>query len=553
MSHMLPTIHKKTLSGSIFFALFLHGMALYFLKSTSLWLSPVAAHPDAPWLSLMEKKKKGEILKEAFQKAGGEATVEAKEREVQPEGIHYPPLYLSMEPFASPTPATPSLSFLPMAAPLELFRPPLPFLPSFSLPEPHFIPLLSHLPEGLIVPPEREPPEAPQPLAVSIPPTEALPLAVQKSEVEPQAWSEPRELPLSMTSEGRSPPPAPSPLPLPYLPKLPTLEELKTISCSDSFEAELTFSPLPDEEEGYLFALTLIPRPDLKLPKLHQHYLFLIDRSNSIQRERLNGTKQAVLRALKELDATDTFNIYAFDSKVEKLSPSFLSCTPQTMAQAEQFLSRLELGSFFSSTDLYKPLFLTVPGNVEGKELYTTLLFTDGEALQKKGAASALLSEWTLLNQGRVSLFPISLSHDPHLPLLDTLAALNKGKLISSSTQRGVKRRVLKLMKSIESPVAKNLSCHAIAPSKEQAISLFPDPSLTPHLYLGEPFVILGKTKNLDDFILFVQGKTEEGWLNIKKKISFLHAKKVGGGLLEEWEQQQAYHLEAKRLLGPQR
>ena len=64
-----------------------------------------------------------------------------------------------------------------------------------------------------------------------------------------------------------------------------------------------------------------------------------------------------------------------------------------------------------------------------------------------------------------------------------------------------------------------------------------------PHLYLDQPYVILGESDSLDDFILFVQGRLKDRWLNIKKTISFLNARKGNRSLKQEWAQQMAYQL----------
>jgi len=105
----------------------------------------------------------------------------------------------------------------------------------------------------------------------------------------------------SLLLSEQSEPSAPSSsIPLPNLPQFFTLADLDTINLSDAFNAELTFLSKPDDS-GYLFALTLLPRADLHLPKLQQRLTFVIDRGNSIQRERLIATKQAVLRALAEI------------------------------------------------------------------------------------------------------------------------------------------------------------------------------------------------------------------------------------------------------------
>jgi Ca-activated chloride channel family protein len=306
------------------------------------------------------------------------------------------------------------------------------------------------------------------------------------------------------------------------------------------------FSPKEDGE-GYIFAITLIPHAELRLPKIRQHYSFLIDRSNSIQKERLTAVKAAILKSLEELDLEDSFNIIAFDSKIEKLSSAPLPATSSSLASARKFLDEIQLGSFFSTTNLCKPLLLTIP-SFQDDGLHTAILFSDGEPLNKKPAQRELALEWTAYNNGRVSLFAIGVGGDAHLATLDAITAYNRGKIVYPPTKRGIKRKLLKLMKTIKHPVAKNLTATAISRSSQVHIDLYPKSAHMPSLYLNEPYVILGTIDKLDDFILFVQGKLKDRWLNIKKTISFIHAKKADSSLKAEWALQQAYDLYEKYL-----
>jgi hypothetical protein len=104
-------------------------------------------------------------------------------------------------------------------------------------------------------------------------------------------------------------------------------------------------------------------------------------------------------------------------------------------------------------------------------------------------------------------------------------------------------------MKTIQTPLAKNIACRAISKSQKNVIELFPRPSQTPHLYLDQPFVIIGSSENLDDFILFVQGRLKDKWLNIKKTVSFVNAKKGSNAVKQEWALQKAYQCYERYVL----
>ncbi|MBS0624727.1 MAG: hypothetical protein JSS32_01600 [Verrucomicrobia bacterium] len=511
----------------------------------------------------MDKESRAEILKETFQKTEAESIASTPKPVSEKTSL---PLKSTI-----PDPAE-SISY-------SLFFPPPPMLDdhllvsnietirTFNLPNEAPLDLLSHLPKDLIVPTLRHQSSTPRlpnfhpekPLALQT----ISPKIEMKSSVPKIAYNEP-----SIVVPDLAEPPTKTAVLRPSLvgslPQLPTLEELETSSYSEDFETDLVFLPREDGE-GYIFALTLIPHADLNLPKIRQHYMFLIDRSNSIQRERLQTTKNSVMKALEEIELDDTFNIIAFDSKMEKLSPSQLTLTPQSLAKAEDFIKKIELGSFFSPSDLYRPLLMTVPSQVQEDEIYTAILLTDGESLVKKSNQKAILQQWTAYNQGKVSLQIVAMDGDKNLPTLDTASAFNRGKVISSNTKRGFKRKVLKVMKNIHTPIAKNLSCRAFSHSSNVKIELYPKSNQTSHLYQGHPYVLIGTTTNLDDFILFVQGRLKDRWLNIKKKITFVSAKKGDSSLKSEWALQKAYGLyeqylqdnrsehlaEAKALLEP--
>lgn len=529
--------HRKILGGCFALSFLLHLTALLCLQRYSLWFSsPKPAQTAENWLSLVDKKERDQILKAAFEPAAAHEGEREPARSPQQEELTTSPLRTSVQ------------AREPEAIDLKLFefsftiQEPLlasPALPTFSIPSQSFN-LLDHLPKDLIVP---SPSKQSHPMFPPLPISSSLTVSTKPPKMEekqisstPITYSNQVDLSLTETPQVGK---APALIPLPNLPKLPTLAELETSSYSDSFDADLVFLPREDGK-GYLFALTLIPHPDLNLPKLNQQITFLIDRSNSIQQGRLVATKAAVHKALEELSPTDTFNIIAFDNKMEKMSPNHLPCIGKSYAFAEDFLETIQLGSFFSTSDLYRPLFLTVPGQVKQDEIHTAILLTDGENFGKKTAQKSILRDWTDYNSGKVTLFALGMN-DSHMAALETAAVFNRGKLISAPTHRGLKRKLLKLMKTIQNPVAKNLACHAISRSPQAKIRLFPKSSQMPHLYLDQPYVILGETDTLDDFILFVQGRLKDRWLNVKKTISFLNARKGSLSLRQEIALQKAY------------
>ncbi|HEX2582662.1 MAG TPA: VWA domain-containing protein [Chlamydiales bacterium] len=506
------------------------------LQTHSVWFNPIQPHPAEIFSSALEKTKRDQILKESFALPASSVPTYAPGSETASSLFSPLPMIRALLPTSERV--APSLSFEEL---LSSYTFP---IRSFSLPTPQTLDLFVDLPKDLFVP-SVEQSISPKQFHPYSEPTPIVQL--EKALGPPPA----QELLISFSSGVRALPAEDSAkivpsIPIPALPEIPTLAELGTINLSDSFEAELTFSPRSDGP-GYLFALTLIPHKDLQIPPLRQHLIFLIDRSNSIQHERLLATKSAVSKAIEELEEGDSFNIIAFDSKMEKLSPSLLKATPNNLAKANEFLNKIQLGNFFSPGDLYRPLFLTIPSIDQDDEVYTAILLTDGESLSKKGMQEIFARDWTLQNRGRVSLYALAMEADVHLGTIDAACHFNKGRLIYANSLRGLKRKLVKLTQNIKHPIGKHISCKAISKSPQANIDIYPAP--TPPIYLDQPYVLLGTTETPDDFILFVQGRLKNQWLNIKKTISFVNGKKGGSFLKSEWALQKAYQSYEKYII----
>lgn len=516
-------------SFSLFLSLVIHFLALQCVERYS--IAPPKTQPSSPQ-NILEKKEKSTLLKEfAFASpttSSGKPALMQKEGEKKLSDL---PLMLHTPTSAKPEKVEP----IALSPGSFSFEKKIPFPSRFFNKTPELSSSSGSTPPSLPRSTERLPPLA-SPLVIGKPAPFSPPPISQTPLINPESFS--------LFSEYAPP-----------LRPFPSLEELEVQQCDDYFDMELTLLPKEEGEEESLFALTLIPRSELSLPSIPQHYTFLIDRSHSIQADRLRASKNAVKKALTTLGAEDTFNIIAFDSRIEKFSSSFLPPTEENLGKAEEFLDRLVLGSLFSPADLYKPLFLTLPFEVSQPELHTAILLTDGETLAKRSTQRALLAQWTAQNQGKVALFGVGIGGDIQLRTLDVATAFNRGKLFHSPAVRGIKRKLLKLMKSIETPIAKNISCYGIAPEGEKIV-LFSKVSQSPHLYLDQPYTLLGTVRDLEDFTLFIQGHLKKGWLNIKKKISFSEAKEAHPSLKAEWALKRAYqvyeahahHLDASHL-----
>ncbi|MCB1180574.1 MAG: VWA domain-containing protein [Chlamydiia bacterium] len=336
------------------------------------------------------------------------------------------------------------------------------------------------------------------------------------------------------------------------------------IACSEHFDMTVEYTP-KCSRPGYVFKITLLPKKEITFRRIHHNFFFLLDRSNSMLRNRYNMTRRAIAEALSLLKSGDTFNILVFDDRVTRLSPDNLPWTPENVAKARLFLERQPYGSFFSKTDLYASLEKILPKVVSDTQVNTAILFTDGETYLSNEKQRILIGKWTRENGGRVSLFSIASGRGNNLPLLELLTTFNKGKLVYAPEHEQVKQRLVQLIKRIRNPVGKSVVATAVTLDEKTVVLLQPKNCRLPDLYHDRPFILYGSTNRLSDFTLFLQGKYYDRGFDIKKRISFKNAGNGTLSLEREWTKLLANdyferyfkdgdttHLEsAQELLGP--
>jgi len=365
----------------------------------------------------------------------------------------------------------------------------------------------------------------------SLLPQEMVIQSPQVAEETPLSWEELSSLHLHQNFE-----PKEFPLLTELLPEHGSYDGLETLASSDHFDVSVEYVSR-QHKPGYIFKITFLPKSNILFKRICQNYFFLIDRSNSIPRARFNLNKEIVSQALEALRPQDTFNILLFDDKICRLSPYNLSWNEENVRKAREFLLSEGHGGYFAATELYSSLKKILPDHVSDHEVNTAFLLSDGDTYLSLEKQRQTIGEWTLKNQGKVSLYAAASGGGNNLPLLELISSFNKGMLIYSYDPGQFMQRMAQLLHSIRHPIGKEMVATAITSDKQTVVLLQPKSQRLPELYQNRPFVVYGSINRLSDFVLFLQGKYYDQRFDIKKNISFEQAK-VGTSLLEKsWTQ----------------
>ena len=304
----------------------------------------------------------------------------------------------------------------------------------------------------------------------------------------------------------------------------PTLEKLNTRSFKEFFDVDVTYSEEKQNGE-YVFAITLLPKQNMGLKKIGQNFLFVLDKSSSIEKKRFEKMRHAIVSAFSYIPGDCKFNIITFDDDIKMMSDDYCRCCSEFFKKGRNFLINKQPAIFLSTTEVL-PLFRYIRSHkIDANEINTVIFLTDGEWLNRQ-KNYRILEQWTRGNANNIIFYAIAVKGDKNLPLLEFFTERNRGGLLYATTQAGIKRQLQKLVRSVCCPIAKNISINVISNKEDNHIDLQFSNSQKKNLFEGEPFVFLGKTKSLEDFDIFIQGKNNNKWFNIKKTISFAVAEK---------------------------
>ena len=179
-----------------------------------------------------------------------------------------------------------------------------------------------------------------------------------------------------------------------------------------------------DQEKWTYFALEISPKTTLK--KIPKDFVVLIDASGSIGKDRMGSIRKAAKRILRSAANTgDRFNLVAFRDDFTYAFRRWQDYDAVTYEAADNWLNRV---APFGRTDVFATIssVLTLPRNP--KRPLIALVITDGEANEGVSDNAAILSKFTELNDGLISVYMYGVKSSANRELIKALTRGNRGE-----------------------------------------------------------------------------------------------------------------------------
>ena len=185
----------------------------------------------------------------------------------------------------------------------------------------------------------------------------------------------------------------------------------------------LSYRPNP-AEDGYFLLLASPEVKTLDARPLPKTVLFVLDRSGSMAGKKLDQAKNALQFVLNNLRDDDTFNIIAYDDRVESFKPELQRYSSASRAEAVRFVANIREGG---STNIDGALKAALAMISDDSRPGYVLFLTDGLPTSSETNELRISENARSGNKYRARIFSFGVGFDVNARLLDRLSGGNGG------------------------------------------------------------------------------------------------------------------------------
>jgi Ca-activated chloride channel family protein len=172
--------------------------------------------------------------------------------------------------------------------------------------------------------------------------------------------------------------------------------------------------------DGGYFSMTLVPPAELaSVPRTGQEMVFVLDTSGSMSGWPLETSKTAITRALKNLDAGDTFQIIRFGNDASAFASSPVTATPANIREGLDFVANLRAGG---GTMMIEGIRAALDFPRDERRLRIVTFMTDGYIGNEAEILKAIGQKL-----GTARIFSFGIGSSVNRFMLDGLARVGKG------------------------------------------------------------------------------------------------------------------------------
>jgi len=290
----------------------------------------------------------------------------------------------------------------------------------------------------------------------------------------------------------------------------------------------------PDDEDG--FFLVLVTPPAVRdLAPLPKDLVLVIDRSGSMEGEKMVQARDAAAFILGRLSPDDRFGVIAFDHEILDLTSGLV---PASAANVSAALLKVRRLTARGMTDIHGSL-VRAMGWMEPADRPQYVLFvTDGLPTQGKTATNTIVRDVAAANTSRSRLFAFGVGYDVNTQLLDLLAENNRGSTTYVVPGESLEVALSSFYTKIAEPALTDL---ALQVDGVEVSDLYP--VQLPDLFYGSQLAVFGRYTGSGPATFVLTGKRGSENVVLTYDVEFPAAATEASSLPRLWAARKIGHL----------
>ena len=270
--------------------------------------------------------------------------------------------------------------------------------------------------------------------------------------------------------------------------------------------ASLLAYPDPRIGGGYFLLLAGVPAGARATgPAIKREVTLVIDRSGSMQGEKIEQARSAALQVVEGLEEGEAFNIIDYSDSVARFATHPVIKSKETMGQARTYIRRLRAEG---STNIHDALVEAMRQPNTDRMLPLTIFLTDGLPTAGETRETAIRNAVVAANTHKRRIFTFGVGFDVNAPLLTSIANATRATATFVFPNENVEAKVSQVFRRLSGPILADPQLATLDAGGSVTTRAVREllPSELNDLFEGDQIVLLGQYQDDDPLHFRISG-----------------------------------------------
>ncbi len=253
-------------------------------------------------------------------------------------------------------------------------------------------------------------------------------------------------------------------------------------------------------EDGY-FMLMLAPRRDFDEKMIvRKDIVFVLDTSGSMQDEKIEQARKALIFCVNSLNKQDRFNIIEFSTEVKPYENKLIDASPENISKAKEYIDKIEA---LGATDIDGALKKALEMRTDDKRPFMVIFITDGKPTIGEKDPKSIIANIRKANTTNTRIFVFGVGYRVNTNLLDEIARETRGVTEYVEPKEDIDHKVTSFYSKASHPVLSNAKL-----SFGDTLKVYDMyPRETPDLFKGAQLLVFGRYNGSGDYSVTLTGE----------------------------------------------